>query len=192
MIRRFLNRFSIFEIIIIAFMATIGVAIKPVIVPLAHIITGPLYIPGGAVAGGLYMMWVVLGAGLIGKKGVATLISVVQAIMVISLGIYGNHGVLSLLTYILPGIIVDLYLLLFRVKQFSMVSYFIGGILANISGTFLVNVIFFRLPFIPLMLTLSAASLSGGLGGLIAYTISNRLRKNDALNSFINRRGYND
>lgn len=190
--KRFLNRFSILEIIIIALIAAIGVAIKPVIVPLAHIITGPLYIPGGAIAGGLYMMWVVLGAGLIGKKGVATLISTVQAIMVISLGIYGNHGVLSLITYILPGIIVDLYLLLFRVKQFSMGNYFIGGILANISGTFLVNVIFFRLPFIPLMLTLSAASLSGGLGGLIGYTIANRISKNDALNNFINRRGYND
>lgn len=190
--KRFLNRFSILEIIIIALIAAIGVAIKPVIVPLAHIITGPLYIPGGAIAGGLYMMWIVLGAGLVEKKGTATLISIVQAIMVISLGIYGNHGILSLITYILPGIMVDLYLLLFRVKELNMWDYFIGGILANISGTFLVNAIFFRLPFIPLMLTLSAASLSGGIGGLIAYTVTSRLKKNDALNGLINRRGYND
>lgn len=192
MINRYLKRFTIFEIVIIALMATIGIAIKPLIVPLVHIITGPLYIPGGAVAGGLYMMWIVLGAGLMAKKGVATIISVVQSIMVISLGIYGNHGLMSLLTYIVPGIVLDLYLLLFRVKNFSLGNYFIGGILTNISGTFLVNVVFFRLPFIPLMLTLSAASLSGGIGGLIAYTIINKLKKNEVLENLINRRGYNE
>lgn len=63
-----LKSFSIFEIVVIALMATIGIAIKPLISPLIHIITGPLYIPGGAVAGGFYMMWLILGAGLIGKK----------------------------------------------------------------------------------------------------------------------------
>lgn len=138
------------------------------------------------------MMFIVLGAALIGKKGTATLISIVQAIMVISLGIYGTHGILSLLTYILPGIIVDLYLLLFRVKEFDLGNYFISGILANISGTFLVNIIFFRLPFIPLILTLSAASLSGGIGGIIAYTIVKRLKKNEVLKNFINRRASNE
>jgi len=192
MLSRYLKRFTIFEIILMALMATIGIAIKPIIVPLAHIITGPLYIPGGAVAGGIYMMFIVLGAALIGKKGTATLISIVQAIMVISLGIYGTHGILSLLTYILPGIIVDLYLLLFRVKEFDLGNYFISGILANISGTFLVNIIFFRLPFIPLILTLSAASLSGGIGGIIAYTIVKRLKKNEVLKNFINRRASNE
>ncbi len=192
MVGRYLKSFSIFEIVVIALMATIGVAIKPVISPLVHIITGPLYIPGGAVAGGLYMMWIVLGAGLIGKKGVATIISLVQSIMVISLGLYGNHGLMSLLTYLLPGIVLDLYLFLFRVKKFNLGNYFIGGILANISGTFLVNLVFFRLPFIPLMLTLSAGSLSGGLGGLIAYNIVNRINKNEVLRELLNRRGYNE
>lgn len=192
MLNRYIRRFTIFEIILIALMATIGIAIKPIIVSLAHIITGPLYIPGGAIAGGLYMMFIVLGAALIGKKGTATLISTVQAIMVISLGIYGTHGIVSLITYILPGLIVDLYLLIFRVKEFNLTNYFISGILANISGTFLVNIVFFRLPFIPLVLTLSAASLSGGIGGIIAYTIVKRLKRNDIFKDFINRRASNE
>ena len=187
-----LKSFSIFEIVVIALMATIGIAIKPLISPLIHIITGPLYIPGGAVAGGFYMMWLILGAGLIGKKGVATIISIVQAIMVISLGIYGTHGIMSLFTYMVPGLVVDLYLLLFRVKKFNIVTYFIAGILANINGTFLVNLVFFRLPLVPLVLTLSAACLSGGIGGLIAYKIVNRLNKNQVLKELMNRRGYNE
>ncbi|HSH34829.1 ECF transporter S component [Schnuerera sp.] len=192
MLKKLVNKFSIFEIIVIALMATLGIATKPVIVPLAHIITGPLYIPGGAIAGGLYMMWVVLGVGLIAKVGVATLISVVQAIMVVSLGIYGTHGVVSFLTYIVPGLIVDLYMIMIKTKPFQKWNFFVAGILANVSGTFLVNVVFFRLPLVPLVLTLSAASLSGGIGGLIAYGIFKKLIKNQALENLINGRGYND
>lgn len=173
-------------------MATLGIATKPVIVPLVHIITGPLYIPGGAIAGGLYMMWIVLGVGLIGRLGVATLISVVQAIMVVSLGIYGTHGIISFFTYIIPGLVVDLYILIAKPKGFQKGHYFVSGILANISGTFLVNMVFFRLPLVPLVLTLTAASLSGGIGGLIAYTIVKGLRKNEALDDLINRREYNE
>ncbi len=192
MLRRLVNKFSVFEIIVIALMATLGIATKPVIVPLAHIITGPLYIPGGAIAGGLYMMWIVLGMGLIRKIGVATLISIVQAIMVVSLGIYGTHGIVSFLTYIIPGLIVDLYMLIVKSKIFQKGNFFIAGILANISGTFLVNVIFFRLPLIPLVLTLATASLSGGIGGLIAYGIYKQLRKNQVLENLINGREYNE
>ena len=51
MLNNLVRKFSIFDIIIIALMATLGIATKPVIVPLAHIITGPLYIPAIAPPG---------------------------------------------------------------------------------------------------------------------------------------------
>lgn len=175
MMKRLINQFSVYEMIVISLMATLGIATKPVILPLVHLITGPLYIPGGAVAGGLYMMWIVLGMGLVGKVGAASLITLVQAIMVISLGTYGSHGIASFLTYMIPGLAVDLYLLVFRPKNFELACFFIAGILANISGTFVVNLVFFRLPTIPLVLTLSSAALSGGLGGMIAYVIIKKL-----------------
>src|SRR5699024_4696051 len=153
------NKFSIFELVVISLMATLGIATKPVIVPLVHIITGPLYIPGGAIAGGFYMMWIVIGIGIIGKVGVATLISLVQAIIVISSGIFGTHGIMSFATYIIPGLAVDIFLLIFKSNTRGLGCLFISGILANASGTFLVNLVFFRLPFVPLMLTLSSAAL---------------------------------
>lgn len=181
MLKKLVNRFSVFELIIIALMATLGVATKPVIVPLVHIITGPLYIPGGAIAGGLYMMWIVLGAGLIGKVGVATLIALVQSIIVVSLGIYGTHGIMSFITYIIPGIAVDMFLLISGGLDISLGCFFISGILANLSGTFLVNLVFFRLPLVPLILTLSAATLSGGIGGVISYIILKKLKKDGIL-----------
>jgi len=172
-----LKNFSVFEIVVVALMAAAGLAIKPIIVPLTHLITGPLFIPGGAVAGGFYMMWLVLGAGLIEKRGVATLIALTQGVIVAITGTFGTHGIVSILTYSLPGIMIDLLFILFRRRISQPIDYFFAGLIANISGTFLSNLVFFRLPLIPLLLSLSAAMLSGGLGGLIAYSVSSKVKK---------------
>ena len=64
---RALRKFTAFELLIITMMAALGIAVKSVVVPLAQMITGPLYIPGGVVAGGFYMLWIVLGYGLVNK-----------------------------------------------------------------------------------------------------------------------------
>ncbi|ATW24914.1 ECF transporter S component [Candidatus Formimonas warabiya] len=175
--QRFLNRFSLYDLIIIAMMAALGIATKPVIVPLAHLVTGPLLIPSGAVAGGFYMMWLVLGAGLTGKRGAATLVALVQAILVMATGIVGSHGVLSLVTYTVPGIMADLGLLLTGHRVCCFPCAFGAGMLANMGGTFMVNFVYFRLPWIPLVLSLSAAALSGGLGGMLAFQICRQLRR---------------
>ncbi len=170
-IRKFFNDFSMFQLIIIAMMSALGIATKPVIVPLAHIITGPLYIPGGAIAGGFYMLWIVLGAGLVRKRGAATLIALVQAIVVIAMGVYGTHGIVSIVTYTLPGLMIDIIFILIRRNVDTLMDCFFAGIIANVSGTYLSNLVFFKLPWIPLILSLSSAALSGGLGGIIAYNI---------------------
>lgn len=187
MFKRFIERFSAFQLIVIALMATLGIATKPVIVPLVHIITGLLYIPGGAIAGGFYMIWIVLGVGLINKVGVATMIALVQSIMIVSLGIFGTHGIMSFLTYIIPGVAVDILLMLIRYRRPSLGNFFLCGVVANLSGTFLVNVIFFRLPLVPLILILSSAALSGGIGGIIAYKIINKLEQQGILTNLMSR-----
>lgn len=166
-----------FNIVIIAMMAALGIATKPIIVPLSHIITGPLYIPGGAIAGGFYMLWIVLGAAIVGKLGAATLVSIIQAIMVIALGFFGNQGIVSLLTYIAPGIAVDVVFLVSGHRGCCIGCNFAAGIAANVCGTFLVNLVFFQLPPIPLILTLASAALSGGLGGVIANSLLKQIRK---------------
>lgn len=174
---KFIKEYSILEIIIIAMMASLGLATKPIIVPITHMITGPLFIPGGAVAGGFYMMWIVLSASLINKKGAATLTALTQALIVMISGSFGSHGIISILTYSLPGIMIDLYLIISRRMISNKVDFFISGIIANLSGTYLSNLVFFRLPIIPLAISLLSASLSGGLGGILAYIIRNQLNK---------------
>jgi len=170
-LKKFFTKFTLFDLIIIAVVAALGIAIKPVIVPLIHIITGPLFIPGGAIAGGFYMMWIVVGTAAVGKKGAATLIAVVQAIMVIALGVIGTHGIMSLVTYIAPGIAVEILFLVSMRRIENIFFCFFAGMAANMTGTVLTNFVFFKLPLIPLILTIAGAALSGGLGGLLAYLI---------------------
>ncbi|MDY6827280.1 MAG: ECF transporter S component [Bacillota bacterium] len=172
-----LKKFTMFDLMVITMMAVLGIAVKPVIVPLAQIITGPLYIPGGVLAGGFYMLFIVLGRGLVDKPGAATLIGLVQAILMIALGMFGTHGAASLVTYVAPGVAVDLLYLLVRSGVNTPIGAFLGGAAANITGTYLVNLAFFRLPWLPLTLGLAVAALSGGLGGLIACSITRQLKK---------------
>lgn len=175
--KRILSRFTVYELIIIPLTAALGLATKPVIVPLTHLITGPLFIPGGAVAGGFYMMWIVLGASLVRKRGSATLIALTQGLIVMLTGSFGTHGVISIISYGLPGFMVDIVFLLFRRNFRSTTDFFTAGVIANISGTYLSNLVFFRLPLLPLVLSLSTGALSGGLGGLVAYLIYKRINK---------------
>ena len=172
------NKFSVFDLVIIGMMAALGIATKPVVVPLIHMITAPLFIPGGSVAGGIYMMWIVLGAGLVNRRGAGTLIALVQAILVISLGVYGTHGMVSLLTYTIPGIAVDMSFLIIDFKRsYSFMGFFVAGISANLCGAFLSNMVFFQLPLLPLILSLSSGALSGGVGGIMAYVLMERVKK---------------
>lgn len=168
---RFLSRYSLFDMVVAALLSALGIAVKPVVVPLAHIITGPLLLPGGVVAGGFYMMWLVLGAVMIQKRWIGTLMGLVQAIMVIVLGVYGTHGIISLITYTLPGLAVDIVLLFSASEKSRMFQSFLAGAAANITGTYATSLIFFRLPLIPLLLGLCTAALSGGLGGILAYKV---------------------
>ena len=176
-----LKRFSVKDLIIIAAIAALGLAVKAVIVPLIQLASAPLFIPGGALGGGLYMMWLVLAAGITGKRGAATLAAVVQAILVVLTGVGGSHGLLSLFSYTLPGVAIDLWLLISRHRICCLPCSFISCILANLCGTMAVNLIFFSLPAVPLLLSLAAAALSGGVGGVLAWHLLGALRKFDIL-----------
>lgn len=174
---RALGRFTTRDLVLIAVLAALGIAVKPVVVPLAHLITAPLFIPGGALAGGLYMMWLVVGMGIVGKRGTATLIALVQALLVTFTGVVGSHGALSLVSYTAPGIVMDLGLLLVGHTACCLGCCVLAGILANVTGTLMVSLIFFRLPLIPLALAVSTAAFSGGVGGVIAWQVIRLLRR---------------
>ena len=180
-LQKALHRFSIKDLILIAAMAALGIAVKAVVTPIIHLASAPLFIPGGALAGGLYMMWLLMASGITGKLGAATLAGLVQAILVILTGAGGSHGILSLVSYTIPGLAVDLWLLISRHRICCLPCAFVACILANLCGTAAVNLIFFRLPLIPLLLSLAAAAFSGGVGGVLTRHLLTALQKFDII-----------
>jgi len=169
--KRFFEKFTPFDLILIALLAGSGVATKPFVYMLARIITGPLFVPAGVVAGGFFMLWIVLACALVRKRGTAFLTGLVQAIIVTATGLLGSHGIFSLVTYTFPVLLVELGLLLSPRYVDSMFTGMYAGLLANVGGTFLSNVVFFRLPAVPLLFSLAVAALSGALGGIMAYQL---------------------
>lgn len=168
-------RFRLWEYIVLAMLAAIGIAVKGIVVPLAHIITGPLFIPGGVLAGGFYMMFLVLAGALLRKPGAALMVSLIQAVLVAITGTFGSHGAASLFTYTLSGLAVEIWFILSRHWGCCALCCFVGGMAANLAGSFAVNLAIFNLPLIPMLLALSVAALSGGLGGLVAHFITQNI-----------------
>jgi energy-coupling factor transport system substrate-specific component len=173
--KRIFTKLTIHDLLIISVMSAMGLSIKPLINPLIHLISIPLRIPGGAISGGFLMMWISLCKVIIFKFGSTTLLGLSQAIVVILLGTFGNHGAFTLVSYTFPGIFVDLTSIF--IKGESLFVFCIYTTIANLTGTIIVGVFLLSLPFIPLLISILSAVVSGMLGGYLAFIIYNKIKK---------------
>jgi len=171
-----LRRYSSQELLYIAIMSALGLAAKPVITPLIHLISAPLMIPGGSLAGGLYMMWIALAIAIVKKPGAGFLVGLTQAIVMLSMGFFGNHGAVSLISYTLPGIMAEFVSLFFK-NNGTLPAQVMIVMVANLTGAVVVTIIVMRLAAIPFIISIIAAAISGIVGGIISYSIFNKLKK---------------
>jgi energy-coupling factor transport system substrate-specific component len=162
------RKWTVFDFVIIPFFAAIGIAIKPFLVMVVHFISTPLGIPGGTLAGGLYMLWPMLARLFTGKTGSATLVGVLQALVVFFTGVPGSQGIITFLSYIIPCIIMDI---IFIFKE-NLIACFFAGVFSNLSASLIVNAAFTLLPNSFLYLLILISSFSGGIGGILAYLIT--------------------
>lgn len=182
MVRKFLQQFTTSDLVIIALLSAGGIATKPFVRALAQIFTGSV-IPIGTVAGIFYMLWIVLACCIVQKRGTAVLVGIVQSVLVVAFDMLGNRGLANLLVYIVPGITLELVMLLFPRYVSSLFSSFTAGGVANATGAVIVGWLFLRLPAIPLSVSAAVSYLFGGVGGIIAfklYAIVKGFRSNTA------------
>jgi energy-coupling factor transport system substrate-specific component len=174
MIRRL--RYSTKDLILIAILAAVGLAVKPLIKPLMHFVTTPLGIPGGTLAGGFYMMWLTLAMAMTKRFGAATLTGLLQGFIVLISGWFGSHGALSIFTYAFPGLVIDVFGLLYK-RYDKLDGQMLYCLLANLTGTWLVGLMIMRLPKAPFALALILSVISGIIGGALAFLIYKDLHK---------------
>lgn len=163
------------DIVLMALFASLGIATKNVFHPLVATITEPLYIPAGAVGGGVYMMWPVMACGLVRKLGAASMTSLIQAFITLVMP-FGNFGLLSFIIYLGPGMAIDTFFLLSRHKGCCAGCCIGASALANAVGTVLVASLVLILPWIVLSFLAVVAAISGSIGGFIANMLLVRIR----------------
>ena len=162
--------FTTRDLIIIAGLAGIGLAIKPLVSPLSKIITSPLMIPGGSFTGGLYMLWMVLAVLIVDKFGTGIIYGILQALVVMVIGIRGNQGLLSLISYTIPGLLVDLVYLVIPHPDKIWAQMLLCA-LSNMTGAIVVAIFVFHHP-LPFILIIEGMSMvSGIIGGWISWAI---------------------
>jgi energy-coupling factor transport system substrate-specific component len=155
-------------------MAAIGLGTKQIVRPLVSLISVPLGIPGGAIVGGFYMLWLVLTKRLAPKTGSGFLFGLTQALVVMILP-FGSHGIFTIITYSLPGLAVDIVDLLFRSKNNTVLCSLVEGAIANFVGSLSVLILIFRLEWRLTLFISLIALLTGNIGGIIAHYIAKQI-----------------
>jgi energy-coupling factor transport system substrate-specific component len=169
-----MKRYSTSDLIIIAIMAAIGLGTKQIVRPLVSLVSVPLGIPGGAIVGGFYMLWLVLTKRLAPKTGSGFLFGLTQALVVMILP-FGSHGIFTLITYTLPGLAVDFVDILFRSRNNTVLCSLVEGAIANFVGSLSVLILIFRLEWRLTLFISLIALLTGNIGGIIAHYIAKQI-----------------
>ena len=162
-----LKRITTLDATFIVLMAACGIALKPIVGPMAKLVGSALFMPSGAIAGAIYMMWPMLALLVVHRFGTAMLVGLIEGIVVMVTGFYGSHGFLSLWIYFTPCLVMDIAFLLIR-RQKKKWLYFLPAALANGTGTAMVGILIMHMPRIPLLISLVPSIIFGGLGGLFA------------------------
>lgn len=162
------------NLLFMALCCDLGIFSKKLIAPAANMLTELLRIPGG-VSAGFSLMFLVIGAELVGAFGCATLMGAVQSIIAVCLGTTGSMGALAPLGYILPGLVIDLVLYFLR-KGKPILRMAAANALAGVTASLTANCIVFRLRGGLLLLYLGVSAVSGLLFGLLGCECAKKLR----------------
>lgn len=171
-----MKHFSLRNLLFLTLCCDLGLFSKRLIAPAANILTDFLRIPGG-IGTSFSLMFLVVAAELVPIFGCATLMSIIQSMIALSLGMVGSMGILSPIGYIVPGIVIDLLFLLSRKTGLGTdLALTLANMLGAASASLAANLIVFHLPGVPLALYIVVALTSGAVCGTFAGVLVKRLR----------------
>ena len=162
------------DLLIMVVFCFAGVLCKKLINPVANAITGALHIPGG-ISTAVALMFLVIAASLTKRKWSASAMGMMQAAMALAMGSMGSMGLLRPLAYLIPGIVIDLVMLIPEGMSgglfTSRAKAFFANILSSVSAALFADIVVFHLPTKPLMAYLCVAALSGAVCGFVAGAV---------------------
>lgn len=171
-----MKKYDLRSLIFLTLCCDMGLFAKRLIAPVANIVTDFLRIPGG-IGTSFSLMFLVIAAMIVRKRGCATIMGIVQSAIALSLGMVGSMGMLSPIGYVVPGMVIDMILI---IADRTQVDGRLAMTLANMCGAaaagLTANAIVFHLSGVLLALYVSVALASGAICGALGYSLVARLR----------------
>ena len=146
---------------------------KRVISPITNLLTDLIRIPGGGAATAFSLMFLLVGTGGMEWRWATTAAAFVQSLIALSLGFSANQGLFAVLTYSVPGLVIDLFRVIFPVRDKTYFS--LACATANTAGALLTNILVFRLEGIAFLLWILVAGSMGVFGGLLGELLFKRI-----------------
>lgn len=145
--------------------------------PIANMVTDSLHIPGG-ISTAFSLMFLVIAAELVPLPRCGAMMGMVQGLLALIMGRVGSMGLFMPLGYFLPGVAIDLSLLVFRKSKRCTLEerIILTNMTCAVTASLTANLIVFRLRGPALLLYVSVSASSGFLFGTLGTILAKRLK----------------
>ena len=172
-----MKKLSLKYLIFMALCCDLGIIAKKLVSPVANVITDHLHIPGG-IGTSFSLLFIVVAAFIVRRFGAGLLMGLVQSGIAFLLGSVGSMGALAPLGYAVPGLVIDVcVLLLDRTALDQSIQVTVTCALASVTACIIADIIVFGLHGAVLALYACVACISGIVCGLIAALLIRYLKK---------------
>ena len=169
------NKIPLRHLVFLAICIALSLVTKKVISPVTNLLTDFLRIPGGGAAAAFSLMFLVVGTSRLPWIWAGTAAGFVQSLMAMALGMSAYQGAFAVLTYTLPGVILDLFRRFYPRRDQSY--FLLSCAAANTAGAGLTNLLVFRLEGIAFALWMLIACSVGLLAGFLGDILFRRIDK---------------
>ena len=167
------NSENLRQLTFLAVCIALSMVTKRIVSPVTNILTDFIRIPGGGAATAFSLMFLLVGTTTLNWRWAASYAGFIQSLIALSLGMSSYQGLFALLTYTVPGVVIDLFRRFYPKKD--KIYFSLACAAANTAGAFLTNILVFKLEGISFVLWMLIAASFGLLGGLLAEEVYGRI-----------------
>lgn len=161
------------QLVFLAICIALSMVTKRVISPVTNILTDFIRIPGGSAATAFSLLFLSIGTARLQWRWAASAGGFVQSLLALALGMSAYQGAFAVLTYTLPGVVIDLFR---RFCPHRGKTYFaLCCAAANGLCALVTNLLVFRLQGIAFALWMLVACLMGIFAGFFGGVLFHRL-----------------
>ena len=167
------NKISTRQLVFLSLCTGMGLAGKQLFSPAVNVLTDLIRLPGGGASAAFSLVFVAIGAAATPWPFAATLACAAQGLLALGMGMSGYQGAFILLTYTVPGIVIDLVRRFFPERNSTF--FCLACCLSNTIGAAVSNALVFRLRSTALILWLLVAASFGAVVGILGGMVYDRL-----------------